>query len=98
MAGVDFERLAQLKCTACGSPHKEVLDIMSKENKIIAKVVTCCDCGLSNFYAHSAKLAAGLLLSNPNLVREGMISEESDYPDHKKDMLEVVVNPYPTQI
>lgn len=94
---MNYGRLAKIKCIVCGSRHKDVSDIMSRENKIIAKISVCCGCGLTQIYANSSKTVAGFLLGNMTMAKEGMQPEPTEMFENR-EMMEVVVNPIPTNI
>lgn len=94
---MNFDRLARLKCPSCGSDHKDVADIVGTDKRIVAKVTTCCGCGLSNFYANSARTFAGLLIGSMQLAREGMSPEPTEMFE-RKEMLEIMINPIQTNI
>lgn len=97
MQTMNYLRLAKIKCAVCGSRHKDVSDIMSKENKIIAKISVCCGCGLTQIYANSSKTVAGFLIGNMAMVKEGMQPEHTELFEHR-EMMEVIVNPIHTNI
>lgn len=94
---MNFDRLAKIKCIVCGSRKKDVSDIMTKNNQILAKVSVCCGCGLTQIYANSSKAVAGLLIHNMGLAKEGMLPEPTEMFEHR-EMLEIVVNPIETNI
>lgn len=94
---MNYGRLAKLKCSSCGSEHKDVADIVGADGQIVAKVTTCCGCGLSNIYANSARTVAGLLIGSMKLAREGMTPEPTELFE-RKEMMEVLINPIQTDI
>ena len=103
MQKMDFDRLAQWKCLYCGSRKKDVADMIGKDGEIVAKVITCCHCGHTNIFAHSARSVVGLLVNSFTMAREGMNevpTHINEHPELKetKDPLHYVVNPIKTNI
>ena len=103
MEEMDFERFAKWKCLYCGSRKKDVADITGKDGQILCRVVTCCHCCHTDKYAKTARAAAGFLLDNSVMIREGM----TPVPTHlnkvppmkeRKETLDYVINPIQTDI
>lgn len=62
MTDISLDALKKRKCIVCGDSHKSFSNI-SIGNKHIATVMTCCNCGNTLTFAHSASEYARFLVS-----------------------------------
>lgn len=85
MERMDAERLRRWKCLYCGSREKNIVDMKGKDDIPTIKIVTCNQCGHTDFYAASA-LAMGCALKGKMISMEESEKFVNSFIAHEREI------------